>query len=492
MPAQPIVSPAEARPARRISWRQEYLHLAVIMMTACWLAPWVALSLSWFMSIDLAAALGLTAMNLLASMLLVRWLQYRRVESRVELAMVLLMMWLAAAIVLVLMPSLARVHGSEERLALRDLFYFDPQQRVPAGPIVIVWVLVLWWRGYRLGSAYMTLVRASFGMRLGILSFFIVILAAGGDLRADVLSLLPFFFFFGLLASSLARADSLNLDRAGRDSPFGRGWIASLFVITLALTASGYVAALWLAGLDTTQAAEALATIGGGLLTLIFLLLSPLLLLAQAIYDLIPRGSGTPVQFETGQREPPDQISTPWLADVFTVLGDALVVIVLLLVAIMVLALIWFLFIARGDRQEQNHEERESIGTGEVVGGLRTALRDSLRRLMGALGLFQQFGLGRDLFAALTIRRIYARMEKLAGKRGYPRTLSETPYEYRRELHLAFPGMDSDVQTITEAYVAVRYGDVPESRAELDQVRAAWDRLDSSPDPEQVSNSHHP
>jgi hypothetical protein len=74
-------------------------------------------------------------------------------------------------------------------------------------------------------------------------------------------------------------------------------------------------------------------------------------------------------------------------------------------------------------------------------------------------------------------------MEKLAGARGYPRAAAETPYEYRRELYQAFPGQNEDIHRITETYVAVRYGDLPEDPSELLAVRAAWERLHNSPDP---------
>jgi hypothetical protein len=99
------------------------------------------------------------------------------------------------------------------------------------------------------------------------------------------------------------------------------------------------------------------------------------------------------------------------------------------------------------------------------------------------LEVLRKLGLGRELFTALTIRRIYGQMEKLAGTRGHPRTLSETPYEYQTELRRAFPDLRDDIQCITEAYIAVRYGEIPEDPGELERVRAAWQRLAQSADP---------
>jgi hypothetical protein len=43
--------------------------------------------------------------------------------------------------------------------------------------------------------------------------------------------------------------------------------------------------------------------------------------------------------------------------------------------------------------------------------------------------------------------------------------------------------MSEDIQRITEAYVAVRYGEVPETETELQTVRDAWEHIQSSPEP---------
>jgi len=481
-------SPVIRRKARPINWRQEYLHLAVIAMTACWMAGWVALTLRWFMDISLATALGITAAHLLVSMAFVRIAMHRSISSRLTFAGALVLMWLAAGLTALLMPSLARAYGGEDPLTLANLFRIDEQQQVPAGPLIVIWIMLLWWRGYQLGVAYMTLVRASFGLRLGILSFLLVSLFAGRSLRADLLALVPFFFFFGLLGSSLARADSLSLDRARRVTTFGRGWMVSLFLLTVAVTVIGYTAALTLTGMETGHLAKTLADLGRGAILLLFVIASPVLYAVQAGYDFIasilPESTrGETVEVVTGHGSG-GGINAPWLSDIFGMLTNAFLIAIGALIVGALLAFVWFLLVARSERKNQDDlEERESLGTGEVVGGLRQSLRDGWRRLADALRLFRQFGLGQDLFAALTIRRIYLRMEKLAGARGFPRGLAETPYEYRQALYQAFPGCGEDIQRITAAYIAVRYGDVPESTGELETVRAAWERVHAAPEP---------
>ena len=114
-----------------------------------------------------------------------------------------------------------------------------------------------------------------------------------------------------------------------------------------------------------------------------------------------------------------------------------------------------------------------------LLDNLRQLLDAGRGRLVSVLGLVGRSGL-RGLFAALTIRRIYAQMLRLAAEQGYPRAASQTPYEYRKTALRAFPGSSEAVYTITEAYVAVHYGEVPETDAELQDIRACWESLKES------------
>jgi hypothetical protein len=110
--------------------------------------------------------------------------------------------------------------------------------------------------------------------------------------------------------------------------------------------------------------------------------------------------------------------------------------------------------------------------------GLEDLLRRGRQRLSEAADALGRSSLGR-LFAALTIRRIYAHLVALAAKRGYPRLPYQTPYEYLPVLERAFPNHPEEAARITESYVAVHYGEVPERPEDLAQVRAAWDAIRS-------------
>jgi hypothetical protein len=92
--------------------------------------------------------------------------------------------------------------------------------------------------------------------------------------------------------------------------------------------------------------------------------------------------------------------------------------------------------------------------------------------------LLQRLGFLRHWRTAASIRRIYQQMLRAAAARGFPRVESETPYEYLMTLARLWPENRADSQLITEAYVKIRYGQLPETKAELDAIKGAWQRLE--------------
>jgi hypothetical protein len=90
------------------------------------------------------------------------------------------------------------------------------------------------------------------------------------------------------------------------------------------------------------------------------------------------------------------------------------------------------------------------------------------RRVLERLGLFRQWR------AAASIRRIYRLMCQSAAAAGYPRLETETPYEYLPTLARVWPDYASESRLITEAFVRIRYGELPETDEELESIRSAW------------------
>ena len=72
-------------------------------------------------------------------------------------------------------------------------------------------------------------------------------------------------------------------------------------------------------------------------------------------------------------------------------------------------------------------------------------------------------------------------MSETAADHGYPRGHSETPYEYLATLSEAWPNYVVNSELITEAYIRVRYGEIPETKEEMDRITLAWGELRENP-----------
>jgi len=112
--------------------------------------------------------------------------------------------------------------------------------------------------------------------------------------------------------------------------------------------------------------------------------------------------------------------------------------------------------------------------------GVMEALRRGLGKLGELAGLVGQFGLGKKFYAAISVRHIYANLQKLATRRGYPRDPAWTPNDYLPHLRKAFPGQDEALLRITAAYNAFEYGHVSTDAGEMEELREAWLRISSS------------
>lgn len=79
----------------------------------------------------------------------------------------------------------------------------------------------------------------------------------------------------------------------------------------------------------------------------------------------------------------------------------------------------------------------------------------------------------------VSVRQIYARMQSLADRRGYPRAPQQTPAEYLAVLSRAMPHMHTDLASITSAYTEARYGPLPASAPAVLAAIEAWKRAEA-------------
>ena len=455
-----------------------------------WIAPWFTVLLPAAQIMPAAEVLTYVALNMMAALLLVRVLDSRGMwESLRQLvffvALVLACLW-TLGVVFPAMPTETVLETISENVAQIE--------RVSIPPLIPVLVLIglVWWRGLRLALITPTSIRVAFGMRLGILSLFASALVP--QAREATLTALPPFFFFGLLGISFARALSLR-ELGGQSSSFGARWAGFMVVVAGAITGLGLVIAAFLSGMDPATFAGILQPIISGFVFLVAFLMTPIFLVVGALIEAIMnalQSSGAleelqipEIAEELGQADPNQQLSQleqtmRQVLSLFERLGGVqmclTVIVILVVVALIVLT-------ARRQQRaiQSDPEEREDLD-GDALSGLRDMFRWGRDALNSALNTINRFGVGRDLFAALTVRRAYAQMVKVASAEGYPRAVSQTPYEYRDILREAFPAGQEPVEIITEAYVRVHYGEVPESADALRTVTEALQQFKTAAD----------
>lgn len=83
-----------------------------------------------------------------------------------------------------------------------------------------------------------------------------------------------------------------------------------------------------------------------------------------------------------------------------------------------------------------------------------------------------------QLLGAARIRQVYARLLALCARLGANRPPAQTPVEFLPALNALFPDCCAELDLITSAYLRVRYGMLPETEAEVNDVVAAWQNVD--------------
>ena len=355
---------------------------------------------------------------------------------------------------------------------------------------VMATVLFLWWRGLSLSRREFEFESVAFSFRVGLLLLVVGTLLLAATVEREVLAFIFPFFFFSLIAISLARLEEVGHIRGDVGRLFDLTWLAILGGTIVLVLGIGLLLVL-VARPESIDAMRALwAPVGSWLLDafawVVTIVLWPFEPLMRWLSGLFAEGfrlmeqSGAlqtilavgPIEVEQNDPETVSRVFELVLMAVRMLCGLAVL-------AALFGGGLWMLRRERKRLREEAevHEDLEA-GLGDALAGLLRGVRNRLR---SAANLVGQFGMGSDLLTALSVRNIYANTARLAKKRGYPRHKARTAYEYLPDLQAAFPAAREEARQITDAYVGVAYGDLPTSREELADLRAAYERLKDSP-----------
>jgi hypothetical protein len=469
-----------------LNWRKEALYVTLVAAEMCWFTPWFlmltrpAVAPTYY---GTALTLGILVLAVVYFSRILDRLQLDLLYQRVILIVTVL---ITTALIMrfLLYPGYSLLNLGWLGKAGESLLYF---YSLPPEVGVSAIVLFLWWRGISIGQRDLAFQGVAFSFRLGVLLlvFSAPLLSILVAYDSTTVFILPF-FFFSLLAVALARVEEVNRAKGGVGAPFNFTWLAILLgsIVAVLVTArlisrvysvEGFAQVLrWL-----RPVFDPLLRVVEYIPILLFKLLAPFLeWLARMLQGVFETFAQNIEGIEIPQPLPPQDLQSAEPIKAPRLLVDALRYVCLGFIGVGILAGLALGLRRRLDRQRRGSETRESLWSSAVFAdGMLNSLRDGWDRLKDIAGLIGRFGPGMRLYAAVSIRKIYANMARLAERQGFPRQPAQTPYEYLPTLGLAFPDCQAETTAITEAYVQVHYGEVPESLKDLQGIRECWEQI---------------
>jgi hypothetical protein len=354
---------------------------------------------------------------------------------------------------------------------------------IPEGFIVILMCIYLWWRGLAISSMGTLEIRSTERkFRIGILTLAAFGIIFRGKQIDYLISALPIFFASGLLAVAFSRTSSLGRGITAYRLPYTGRWFLGISIITSLTIGAGIITSQLLRSKAAYAFYEFISQYFDKFLTFLEILLLPVVeifvFLAEKVIDFLSRYidpdsiKGIVNQF---QEQPTPELPFEQGEPAFQLPPEAIAAIVLLVLAGLVVLLV----------RRANQQQRYAVPMIEDVGDtvreperLRTRFRKWLDQVREGFETIQQFGFGRRMIAATMIRRIYTYLLQTAADLGHPRHIAETPYEFQQKLSQIFPHHKEEIGLITNAYVQVRYGEIPEEERIISKVKDAWDSIE--------------
>ena len=379
----------------------------------------------------------------------------------------------------------------------------DMANFIPAEFIVMVLILLVSWRGISYSDHNVGPVNAIAGFRLGIIMFFLYgfVLPFTNEYPSLALYL---FLFFSLLSMITARIAVLSQLRGGHKIQFNRQWLLGILVVIGCIIAISAV----IINFARDQLFALLYTLYTWFVYAIFIVLSPLLfgllrgflwffsfIRLQEILDFLIQALRN---FQNLLSNLANAMSGFTSRFNFSSIGRLFDYVAQLkpfyLWAFLLMLVVIILLGVRKYILKEDKSQEQDVSSLAVDEDLFEMLRSALRRgwnkltenLDDLLGLRQ----ARRLLAAARIRRIYALLLELSAQLDRPRPASRTPLEFMPQLEGLFPALTQEVRTITDAYLLVRYGEVPETPEELTRVESAW-KIVSAEGKEKIREKRH-
>ena len=463
-------------PLLRRYWRREILYANLAAMEVCWFWSW----LMFLLGPDIASSWPAYAGLLLLAASLTRYMHARETPLNRQRVVTAVLASLCSLFLLRLVVYADYAWGDWSWVGAFGWELGNVMQRISPPLVVFAAGLYLWFRGISLAQRDIGVDSVGFSFRVGIAAFVWLFLAQIAVPSPRYPALAVLYFMLGLLAVGLARIEEVSQSRIGVRSPFSASWMGILVASISALLGASAGIAWLLSWHNLSRLAQFIHPLGNLLARLASPLATVVAWLLEHILDLLIRlfsrifsylgGEQGPFS-ETGVRL--DGLQQPQPAQgiallVLQILKWTLLGIVLALVLAAVAFAVDRLRQAREDGAIEDATWESRQPQPPVAAGasnwqrLWDALQQQLARLRG-----QDYSL-------VSIRRIYASLQRLAAAAGYPRSDAVTPYEYITTLTRGFQENEREVRLITEAYVRTHYGQRSFPPEYVQEVREAW------------------
>ena len=457
-------------PDIRYSLWSEAALMAIMIMELTWITAWynlIARPAAGLFEITLVLASGL-----IISYWLARYMHLRnwRMSLRRTIFFCWLLIYLFISLKLLLYSLVTLTPLDLVTQPLRSIFSSQWGDR-DFWHFLVLSLLVL--RGINLSNSPVDQHRVSASLQLGLFMLLLFGIANSQSHPLATVAILFFFLFISLLGLSVARIADLGDLRGGKLPRFGSGWslgiiLASLSVVGVAVILGWIMSGIFILHM-ISELASSLITI---LIFLLALIMIPFLILIQFVLNYLKnfiflffdqKIFEDLANFLAKQANQQQQVvqNSIQINDTFRTVSIIGVFIIIFLVILFALQARFRQRKLVGGETRQNIDERKP--KFQLPNFLQTRLDRLSRR--------------KHLIAAAQIRRIYAQLMELCENLGHPRPSAATPLEFLQTQELIFPNEGARLTLITQAYLKIRYGELPENPLEVQVVIDAWTHI---------------
>lgn len=352
--------------------------------------------------------------------------------------------------------------------------------QVPTDILIILSAVAVMWRlGVNFGRNGVRQREAERNFRLGLIMWLLFVFGSSMVNVIISLNILFISLFCGLVGLAFSRIGSVNRLKGGGTIQYSRRWIVEIFTGVGAVVAiSATLGAFFGGGAGKTLLGRGFRLLFMGLTQLsepFFLWIEDLISKLQASFGRY-FGGGSVIPDEDGLPEfvlPEEILSENQLEFSPPDLQTILPYLIGLIVLILIVRSIWARQSAKGGEPMFYDDDWER---GSLFEGLRGSVADLGENLADNMRSWRDKYL-RSMLEKARIRRMYARFLGLCENLEIPRRDSQTPIEFILVAGRELPGRYDDIETLTKAYVQVRYGEIPETDHEVREIQEAWRRI---------------